>query len=371
MLGYHPPKPENTNQGHHQPRIKFGKLNQSGCGPVHRKSKRTVFDWLAPQQFLGKPHVLNFLYFKRQQGCKRRTLSNYGSVLTAFLRYAQKAGRRGLDQLVPDDLEGFVEYEQDKGLKPSTMHLHLSNFYCFVCYLVDQDILPPERFARKIRLKCPDALPKAMDSMDVKRLLAVIDNVRDRAMIVVLLRTGMRIGELLSLKMDALRLPENKILIWEGEKNSIGRSVLISDDAHLALSQWIDRRDPDITQVFYSQGRHTMSYTGARQMLTKYLERAGLIGKKYTLHCLRHTFATELLNAGMRLECLQQLLGHSNLQMTLRYARLSDQTREQEYFKAMTIIEGDLPHGPDPFDRPLPSPFETPESVAEHHQELS
>jgi site-specific recombinase XerD len=78
-------------------------------------------------------------------------------------------------------------------------------------------------------------------------------------------------------------------------------------------------------------------------MFVKYLDKAGLSNKGYTLHCLRHTFASELLNAGMRLECLQQLLGHSSIEMTRRYARLTDNTRKEEYFKAMTIIErGDI-----------------------------
>ena len=60
----------------------------------------------------------------------------------------------------------------------------------------------------------------------------------------------------------------------------------------------------------------------------------------------------------MRIECLQQLLGHSSLQMTLRYARLSDKTREHEYFKAMAIIEGEGTDGSYPFDCPLPSASE-------------
>jgi hypothetical protein len=76
-----------------------------------------------------------------------------------------------------------------------------------------------------------------------------------------------------------------------------------------------------------------------QQMFKKYLHKAGLADKGYTLHCLRHTCATELLNAGMRIECLQQLLGHSKLEVTRIYARLTDKTREQEYFKAMAIIE--------------------------------
>ncbi|MDD5245409.1 MAG: tyrosine-type recombinase/integrase, partial [Syntrophorhabdaceae bacterium] len=61
--------------------------------------------------------------------------------------------------------------------------------------------------------------------------------------------------------------------------------------------------------------------------------------KGYTVHALRHTYASELLNAGMRLEVLQQLLGHQDIEMTRRYARLTDRTREEEYFRAMAIIE--------------------------------
>jgi site-specific recombinase XerD len=76
-----------------------------------------------------------------------------------------------------------------------------------------------------------------------------------------------------------------------------------------------------------------------RTIFRRYIEKAGLTYKGYTLHCLRHTFASELLNAGMRLECVQQLLGHSSIEMTRRYARLTDNTRKEEYFKAMAIIE--------------------------------
>ena len=71
----------------------------------------------------------------------------------------------------------------------------------------------------------------------------------------------------------------------------------------------------------------------------RYLSQAGLSESGYTLHSLRHTCASELLNAGMRLECLQQLLGHSCIEMTRRYARLTDSTRREEYFRAMELIE--------------------------------
>ena len=75
-------------------------------------------------------------------------------------------------------------------------------------------------------------------------------------------------------------------------------------------------------------------------IMRDYLERTGLKHKGYSLHSLRHTFATNLLlNAGLRLEVLQQFLGHRSIDVTLRYARMSNTTRENEYFKAMAVIE--------------------------------
>jgi site-specific recombinase XerD len=90
--------------------------------------------------------------------------------------------------------------------------------------------------------------------------------------------------------------------------------------------------------LFYAQGRQRLGYEAARCMFNKYLQKAGLGFSDYTLHCLRHTFATDLLNARMPLECLRVLLGHTSLEVTRIYARLSDKTREREYFAAMDRI---------------------------------
>ena len=91
--------------------------------------------------------------------------------------------------------------------------------------------------------------------------------------------------------------------------------------------------------LFYGYKGKVLSYPAARMMFVKSLEKAGLSHKGYTLHCLRHTYATDLLNARMPLECLEKLLGHSRLEVTRRYAMLSDKTKEEEYFKAMAVIE--------------------------------
>jgi integrase/recombinase XerD len=164
-------------------------------------------------------------------------------------------------------------------------------------------------------------------------------------MILVLLRTGMRIGELLGTKLMDVHLKERRIEIPQAQKNAVGRVVYISEDARAALQAWIRVRDEKKSSLFYAQGKRSMGYAGARTMFEKYLVKAGVDHKGYTLHCLRHTFASEMLNAGMRLECLQQLLGHSSIEVTRRYARLTDKSREEEYFRAMEIIERGGIHG--------------------------
>jgi site-specific recombinase XerC len=103
----------------------------------------------------------------------------------------------------------------------------------------------------------------------------------------------------------------------------------------------------------------------------KYLAKAALSHRGYTLHCLRHTCASELLNAGMRLECLQQLLGHSSIEMTRRYARLTDKTREEEYFQAMGRIERGEIDGSYQLDCELPEVFEEKELLQTYSEELS
>jgi integrase len=149
----------------------------------------------------------------------------------------------------------------------------------------------------------------------------------------------MRVGELLHTLISEVNLHERRIEIFEASKNRVGRVVYLSDDARDALKAWLKERDPKQQFLFYGWRGRTLSYTAARMMFVKYLDKAGLLSRGYSLHCLRHTYATELLNAGMSLPCLQQLLGHSSVEVTLRYARLTDKTREQEYFNAMAIIE--------------------------------
>jgi site-specific recombinase XerD len=287
----------------------------------------------------GKDHLERYMHHKWRLNHKPRTLASSFTSVMLFLDFYGKSGKGEIERIERVDLEAFIEHEQDRGLRISTVRTRLACIIAFLHFLMEQDIVPGSLLKRGIKLKLPDVLPRAMNPADVRKLLCVIDDIRDRALFLVLLRTGMRIGELLGLKLNDLDIRERKIHLFEGEKNSMGRVVYLSDDALFAIKLWLRRRDKNKEFVFYGQSNGHLCYSSGRGLFLKYLKKAGLDQKGYTVHCLRHTFASELLNAGMRLECLQQLLGHQDIEVTRRYARLTDTTREEEYFRAMAVIE--------------------------------
>jgi integrase/recombinase XerD len=283
-------------------------------------------------------HLHRYMRHKWRLNHKPRTLFSSFTSTVLFLTFCQSLGK-SVEEITREDLEAFIEHEQDRGLNISTVRTRMASITAFLHFLMEQDVIPGTVLKRKIKLRLPDTLPRAMNPSDVPKLLSGIDTVRDRALILLLLRTGIRIGEALGLTLNDLDMRDRKVHLYQGEKNSMGRVVYISDDVLFALKRWCVRRDTTKAFLFYGKGDTQLSYSAARSRFALYLRKAGLDHKGYTVHCLRHTFASELLNAGMRLECLQQLLGHQDIEVTRRYARLTDRTREEEYFRAMAIIE--------------------------------
>jgi len=309
-----------------------------------------------------------FLRHVTRRNRRPKTLYCLYTSIVFFLGMIRESGKTRLEEITKGDVEAFIEREQDRGIKITTIRTRLVGILSFLRYWMEEGVVPPEVFFRRIRLQMPERLPRAMEPDDAQKLLSVIDHIRDRAMILVLLRTGMRIGELLGTKMSDIHIKERRIEIYEGEKNRLGRVVYLSEDAVCALEAWFHERVQWKEYVFYGHGRMNgrMCYSAARMRFMRYVQKAGLLNKGYTVHTLRHTFATELLNAGMRLECLQVLLGHKGIEETRRYARLTDKTREEEYFKAMSRIERGSNGNDDRQPHELATLLEATELLAQH-----
>ena len=298
-----------------------------------------VLERLASLDLPAKEHFENYLRHKWRVNHKPKTLEGSFTSVMLFLRFYGASGKSDIAQLQRSDLEAFIEHEQGRGMYVTTVKTRMASIIAFLHFLMEQDILSPSLLKKTIRLKLPDKLPRAMNPKDVRMLIEVIDDARDRALILLLLRTGMRIGEVLGLTLNDVDLKEKKVHLMEGEKNNMGRAVYLSHDAVFALKRWLAIKDKAEEYIFCGHHHVPICYSTARSRFVHYVRKARLEHKGYTVHCLRHTFASELLNAGMRLEVLQQLLGHQDIEVTRHYARLTDKTREEEYFRAMAIIE--------------------------------
>jgi len=138
-------------------------------------------------------------------------MKNSLTANASFLVLAKLNGKNRLEEITRGALGAFIEYEQDRGSKPATVRFRLDLLKAFIRYQVEKEVIPAEILFKIIIIKVLDSLPKAMEIEDEVKLLSVVKNVRNRAMILLLLRTGMRIGKLLNLQGCDIHLPEKKI----------------------------------------------------------------------------------------------------------------------------------------------------------------
>lgn len=372
-VSFHPSERLEAGRDPSHPELIFSPLH--GVMNLFQPSKRRATvdrfcERLQKSNCTGSALAIAYLREKYSNNLAASTISSSGGVLLSFLHFLDEL-QVDIGDVTNEIIGRYVDRDQDRGLKIGAIRTKLRGLYAFVRFLVDREILPYEILHKKIRIQREIVLPKAIPSQDVTAILNQVKGVRDRALILLLLRTGMRIGELLNVAVSDIHFAERKILLYVGEKNYEGRTVYYSEDAERALKSWLAIRDPERHYLFYSYSRHNISYVAAWTIMKKAIEATGLTGKGYSLHSLRHTFATDMLNAGLRLEVLQQLLGHRSIEVTRRYARLSDSTREVEYFKAMTAIENGGTCEPHRVNSELQEVFEEKKFIPSYDQKLS
>jgi hypothetical protein len=220
----------------------------AGAFYVYQPSKRrralnTAIDRLEASSLPGFEYVIAYIHDKYRRNHSVTSISQTGRTLHAFLSIFKDLGRSDIKGIQRQDIAAYVEHEQEKGLKVNSVRNHLHTVYAYLRYLVENDVLPADILQKKIRIKLPEVLPKAIPAEDLKQILRVITGVRDRALILLLLHTGMRIGELLKVKITDIVLSERKILLYLGEKNLHGRTVFYGTTAELALNKWLATRE--------------------------------------------------------------------------------------------------------------------------------
>jgi site-specific recombinase XerD len=246
-----------------------------------------------------------------------------------------------LMQTTATDVDAWLEAAFRYPLAPSTVATRLRLLQGFFAFLHDPGAIAqsPIRFPRH-HILVPQDLPRPMAEDEVVACFRVIDAVRDRTMFLLMLRCGLRVSEVNSLAWAALDFAQGTVRI-DNSKGQVDRVVYLAPDVAKALRQWQRLQSPLLRYVFPSRvtrkGGLPLSARQIQNCMTRYLKLAG-ISKPYSPHSLRHTFATQLLNAGASLEVVKELMGHRSLDVTLRYTQLYDRTKRAQYDQAMAQV---------------------------------
>jgi len=301
-----------------------------------------LLHFLSPQ---NQDLIKNYLVYIRarhygsaMQDGTVRALKNF-LVLMSEARQATLS--HDLRQTTAADVDAWIEAAFRHPLAPSTVATRLRILQGFFAFLHDQGALAqsPIRLPRH-HILVPQDLPRPMADDEVVAFFRVIDAVRDRTMFLLMLRCGLRVSEVSSLVWSALDFAQGTVRI-DHSKGQVDRVVYLAPDVTKALRQWQQLQGTAPRYVFPSRvtrkGGLPLSARQIQNCMTRYLKLAG-ISKPYSPYSLRHTFATQLLNAGASLEVVKELMGHRSLDVTLRYTQLYDRTKRVQYDQAMSQV---------------------------------
>jgi integrase/recombinase XerD len=294
---------------------------------------------LPPELERAREDYLSYLQYERR--LSDQTINAYAGDLRSWLSWLGAHGRRRLDEVSRDDLEGFMNAEGDRGLSGRTLARRLSCVRGFHDYLRRRrgaegdptEGLEPPRRGR--------ALPRALTVEEAGRLMRTPEGddplaLRDRAVLELMYGSGLRVSEVLGLEPAALRLDEHYVrVVGKGDKE---RAVPMTEASVAAMREYLDRgrtplarrRDPGT--VFLNRRGGRLSRMGLWRMLGRRAAAAGLPGDFHP-HMLRHSFATHLLEGGADLRVVQELLGHASVTTTEIYTHVDRGFLREEHRK--------------------------------------
>jgi len=271
--------------------------------------------------------------FLKRRNFSPHTVKAYMNILSQFMAWVTIP----LTEVTRKEIGSYVDHLMGRRLSPKTVTCHLQTIRLFFEYLIDEgmDMTNP---AVKISIRLPKPLPRHLKDDQVGKLLSVIADPRDKAMFMLMLRCGLRVEEVSRLTVDALELPRNQLFVANG-KGRKDRVVYLSKDARSALEAYLKVRSSKVRRMFLVQkGPLTgtpLSVRGIQKRIEYY---ACLSRIKVSCHSLRHTMATQLLNADADLSTIQDLLGHTHITTTQRYCRVSNLKVQRDYYNAIELV---------------------------------
>lgn len=280
--------------------------------------------------------IVQYRRFLKRRNCSIHTVKNYMHTLRQFVLWVNVP----IEQVIGKEILGYIDHLRARRLQPKTINCHLDSIRGFYNYLInEEDVTIQNPVKHNYNLRLAKALPRYLRDEEIVRFFAQVKSSRDRAIFTLMLRCGLRVEEVAKLTLRAVDLLRSQLFIYDG-KGSKDRIVYLSSDAFKVLSAYLKKRPSSrIQRVFLvEKGIYKdkpLSVRGIQKRMEYYAKISGL---KVSCHQLRHTMATQLLNADADLVIIQDLLGHSHIRTTQRYCKVSNLKVQRDYHKAIDKV---------------------------------
>ena len=272
-------------------------------------------------------------YLQIEKNYSQHTILNYHLDLSDFKNFLGDTPLEKVDYLI---LRKYLVTLKEKSFRPRSIARHLSSLRSFFRFLTREGLLKNNPILLVSTPKLDTHLPQFLTEEEVSRLIEFCVpkgelGLRDRAIVETFYSTGMRVSELVRLNLDDIDFIGGVVKVkGKGKKE---RMVPIGEHALLAIKEYIQKRKKKSEEVFLNNRGKRITDRGVRGVVAKYIRMASL-RQGVSVHTLRHSFATHLLNRGADLRSVQELLGHANLSTTQIYTHLTTERLKSVYDKA-------------------------------------
>lgn len=272
----------------------------------------------------------------KRRNCAPNTVKNYLNIVKHFVVWLDVP----VESVTHATVSRYIDHLMEKRKKPKTVNCHVNGIRQFYHYLREDEGMAVTNPIRRSHIqKMSRPLPRHLREEQVEDFFKVVKGYRDKAMFMLMLRCGLRVEEVANLTIGVIDVKRRTLLIEDG-KGAKDRIVYMSNDALQALAAYLKVRPASRTRKIFlaekgeSKGQ-PISIRGIQRRMERYARKARI---KVSCHHLRHTMATQMLNADADICTIQDLLGHSSVKTTQRYCRISNLKVQRDYFKAMEVI---------------------------------
>ena len=286
--------------------------------------------------------IQNFIaYMHETKNTSANTEMSYRRDLMKVVRFLNGKGINDLKSITEQDLKDYIAGLSEQNFKAATISRNIASLKAFFHYLkaqgeVDKDI-SLSLHAPKIEKKVPEIMTEnEIDALLSQPSGETPKEIRDKAMLELLYATGIRVTELITLKVGDINLSNNTVLLKDPKKT---RTVPFGRHAREALDRYLDGtreamlEDKSSDVLFANCSGQTMSRQGFWKLIKYYARKAG-IEADITPHTLRHSFAAHLVENGADLKSVQEMLGHSDISTTQVYANMNQNHLREVYAKS-------------------------------------